>query len=52
MIIGLDTSINTKGIEYVIADDGKCYCDFYKRTKLEDYRYEVGKIYDLKEIKE
>lgn len=41
-----DTSILTKGIEYVISDDGACYCDFYKNTKLEDYKYEVGKIYD------
>ena len=43
----LDTSINTKGIEYVIADDGYCYCDFYKRTKIEDYKFEIGKIYDI-----
>lgn len=42
----LDTSVHTKGIEYVIADDGKLYCDFYKRTKIEDYQYEIGKIYD------
>ena len=41
-----DTSLRTKGIEYVIDDDGQCYCDFYKRTKIEDYQYEVGKIYD------
>lgn len=43
----LDTSIKTKGIEYIIHDDGLCYCDYYKRTKLEDYNFEVGKIYDL-----
>lgn len=42
----LDTSAYTKGIEYVIADDGKLYCDFYKRTRIEDYQYEIGKIYD------
>ena len=42
----LDTSIKTKGIEYVIDTDGYCYCDYYKRTKIEDYQYEVGKIYD------
>lgn len=42
----LDTSILTKGIEYVIDDDGKCYCDYYKRTPIEEYKYEVGKIYD------
>ena len=41
-----DTSLKTKGIEYVIDDDGHCYCDFYKRTKIEDYQYEVGKVYD------
>lgn len=43
----IDTSFWTKGIEYVIADDGICYCDFYKNVKLDDYQYEVGKIYDL-----
>ena len=42
----LDTSLKTKGIEYVIDDDGHCYCDYYKRTRIEDYEYEVGKIYD------
>lgn len=42
----LDTSLLTKGIEYVVDDDGRCYCDYYKRTRLEDYQYEVGKIYD------
>lgn len=41
-----DTSMNTKGIEYIIADDGKCYVDFYKTTRIEDYQYEIGKIYD------
>ena len=41
-----DTSLLTKGIEYIISDDGKLYCDYYKRTKIEDYRYEIGKIYD------
>ena len=43
----VDTSFWTKGIEYVIEDDGICYCDFYKNVKLDDYQYEVGKIYDL-----
>lgn len=43
----LDTSIVTKGIEYVIAEDGLCYCDFYRKVALEDYEYEVGKIYDI-----
>ncbi len=42
----LDTSLLTKGIEYVIDDDGKCYCDYYKRTPIEHYKYEIGKIYD------
>lgn len=42
----LDTSIKTKGIEYVIDTDGHCYCDYYKRVKIEDYQYEVGRIYD------
>ena len=42
----LDTSLLTKGIEYVIDDDGKCYCDYYKRTPIEKYEYEIGKIYD------
>lgn len=43
----LDTSIKTKGIEYVIDTNGHCYCDYYRRTKIEDYQYEVGKIYDI-----
>ena len=42
-----DTTVHTKGIEYVIHTDGKCYCDFYKRTPVENYEYEIGKIYDL-----
>lgn len=42
----LDTYLKTKGIEYVISDDGHCYCDYYKRVKIEDYEYEIGKIYD------
>ena len=37
----LDTSILTKGIEYVIDTDGQCYCDYYRRTKIDDYNYEV-----------
>ncbi len=41
-----DTSILTKGIEYVVDEDGIAYCDFYKRTKVSDYKYEIGKIYD------
>ena len=45
----LDTSILTKGIEYVIDDDGKCYCDYYKRIPIEKYEYEIGKIYDKME---
>lgn len=42
-----DTTQHTKGIEYVIHDDGKCYCDFYKRTPINKYEYEIGKIYDV-----
>lgn len=42
----LDTSEHTKGIEYVIADDGKLYADFYKRTPIEDYQFPIGEIYD------
>ena len=41
-----DTTVHTKGIEYVIHTDGKCYCDFYKRTPIDKYEYEIGKIYD------
>lgn len=41
-----DTAKYTKGIEYVIHDDGKCYCDFDKRTPIDKYEYEIGKIYD------
>lgn len=43
----LDTSAVTKGIEYVIDTDGLCYCDYHKQTKISDYKYEIGKIYDL-----
>lgn len=43
----LDTSVKTKGIEYVIDTDGHCYCDYYRKIKIEDYQYEVGKIYDM-----
>lgn len=46
----LDTSIKTKGIEYVIDTDGYCYCDYYRKVKIEDYQYEVGKIYDVIEF--
>ena len=42
----LDTSLLTKGIEYVIDTDGKCYCDYYRNTPIEEYEYEIGKIYD------
>lgn len=42
----LNTTEYTKGIEYVIHDDGKCYTDFYKKTPIEEYKYEIGKIYD------
>ena len=42
----IDTSVLTKGIEYIIHDDGKCYCDFYKKIPIDKYEYEIGKIYD------
>lgn len=42
----LDTSLLTKGIEYVIDTDGKCYCDYYRNISIENYEYEIGKIYD------
>lgn len=42
----LDTSLKTKGIEYVIDTNGKCYCDYYRNTPIEKYEYEIGKIYD------
>lgn len=44
----VDTSIVSKGIEYVINDDGKCYVDFYKRTLLKDYDFPIGLIFDKK----
>ena len=43
-----DTSSVSKGIEYVIADDGKCYTDFYKKESIENYKLLIGKIYDIK----
>lgn len=42
-----DTSIVVKGIEYVIADNGKAYTDFYKRELVKDYNFTIGKIYDI-----
>ena len=42
----LNTSEHTKGIEYIIADDGKLYADFYKQTRIEDYPFKIGEIYD------
>lgn len=42
-----DTSIVVKGIEYVIADNGKSYVDFYKRESAKDYKFTIGKIYDI-----
>ncbi len=44
----IDTSLVSKGIEYVINDDGIIYADFYKRTKLDDYQYPVDFIFDKK----
>ena len=41
-----DTTLFTKGIEYVVDNDGHCYCDYYKKTPIEKYEYEIGKIYD------
>ena len=41
-----DTNLVCKGIEYVISDDGKAYADFFKRERIEDYKFEIGKIYD------
>ena len=46
----LDTSLHTKGIEYVIADDGRLYADFYKRTRIEDYPLIIGEIFDKIEV--
>ena len=43
----LDTSLVSPGVEYVIADDGKAYADFYKRVPIEEYKYSIGKVYDL-----
>jgi len=41
-----DTSVVSKGIEYVINDDGRVYTDFYKRQKLEDYEFPMNFIFD------
>lgn len=45
----LDTSLHTKGIEYIIDSDGKCYCDYYRRTPIEKYEYPIGRIFDKDE---
>lgn len=42
-----DTSLVVKGIEYVVADDGMTYTDFYKREKIENYPFTIGKVYDI-----
>jgi len=41
-----DTSVVSPGVEYAILDDGKAYADFYKRNKIEDYAFKIGKVYD------
>lgn len=41
-----DTTQYTKGIEYIIDNNGKCYCDYIKQLPIDEYQYEVGKIYD------
>lgn len=41
-----DTTLLTKGIEYIIHNDGMCYCDYSKKMPIEKYEYEIGKIYD------
>lgn len=43
-----DTSCVTKGIEYVVNDDGMAYVDFKKSVKVEECEWEIGKIYDIK----
>ena len=49
-----DTSMFTKGIEYIIADDGKLYVDYFKNTTLDEYEksWTVGKIYDRVDLSE
>lgn len=42
-----DTSLVTKGIEYVVHDDGIAYTDFGKQQRAVDADFEIGKIYDL-----
>lgn len=44
----VDTSEVTKGIEYVINDDGLIYTDFYKLVLLDDYQFPVNLIFDRK----
>lgn len=41
-----DTTKYTKGIEFVIHDDGLAYCDYEKKQPISDYPLEIGKIYD------
>lgn len=42
-----DTSIISPGVEYIVADDGQAYADYYKRTPIEHYKYPIGKVFDL-----
>jgi MoaA/NifB/PqqE/SkfB family radical SAM enzyme len=52
MIKGVEeTGAVTRGIEYVINDDGLCYTDFYKKEPIEEYKFPIGFIFDKKGIK-
>lgn len=41
-----DTTKFTKGIEYVIADDGGLYTDYKKQHPIGEYEFKIGEIYD------
>lgn len=43
-----DTSKVSKGIEYIIHNDGLIYTDYYKQEKFENYKYPYNLILDLK----
>lgn len=41
-----ETYVYTKGIEYIVDDDGLLYADFYKKTPIKNYEFEIGKVFD------
>lgn len=45
----LNTYEVSKGIEYIIHEDGNAYMDYYKKVSLENYTFPTNLIFDKKE---